>query len=91
MAVRSTIWKAPDSLANAPGPERVLPQLNHPEIRIECVACRPIESLTRRVEACRKRQLESGRSLASTFPHGASLFLVFKRWSHSAEPFLRST
>lgn len=88
---RDSVWKAPAELANPPGAERVLPQLNAPGIRIECVARRPIETLAERVEVCRKRQREAGRVLASTFCHGGSLFLVFKRWPYSAHPFPRST
>ena len=85
------VWQAPPELAKPPGPEKVLPQLKAPGIRIECVNRRPVETLSKRVEVCRERQREEGRLLASTFCHGGSLFLVFKHWPYSAHPFPRST
>lgn len=85
------VWRAPSELAEPPGPEKILPQLDAPGIRIECVSRRPVETLAARVEACREGQRAKGRMLASTFCHGGSLFLVFKHWPYSADPFPRST
>ncbi len=88
---RKSVWRAPADLAHAPGPEEVLPQFAAPGIRIECVSRRPINTLPDRVDLCREKQRTEGRLLASTFCHGGSLFLVFKRWPISAHPFPRST
>ena len=85
------VWQAPSELAEPPGPEKVLPQLKAPGMRIECLNRRPVETLSKRVEVCRERQRAEGRLLASTFCHGGSLFLVFKHWPSSAPPFPRST
>lgn len=85
------VWRAPSELAEPPGPDKILPQLEAPGIRIECVSRRPVDTLANRVETCRERQRTEGRMLASTFCHGGSLFLVFKHWPYSASPFPRST
>lgn len=77
--VEQHVWRAPASLAKPPGPDRVLPQMPSPNLRIECVPSEPRATLTERVESCEREQASQGRLLASTFCHAGSIFLIFKR------------
>lgn len=75
---RRVVWSRPAEWGRSDSPSSMdgLPA----GLRIECLNRRPLESLAERLDDCRRRQREEGRLLASTFCHGASLFLVFKPW-----------